>query len=82
VARTIREIFPGTLVAPFLMVAGTDSRYFHSLCDCVYRFMPLQLQMSDVTRAHGTDERIPTRSVPAAVRFYRRLIENASLADL
>ncbi|MBW2697493.1 MAG: M20 family peptidase [Deltaproteobacteria bacterium] len=81
-ARSIREIFPGTLVAPFLVIAGTDSRYFHALCDCVYRFLPLRIQMSDMMRVHGTDERVPVDSVPDAVRFYRRLIENASAAEL
>jgi carboxypeptidase PM20D1 len=82
VARSIREVFPGTVVAPYLMVAGTDARYFHALCDCVYRFLPVRLQMSDLTRAHGTDERVPADAVGDAVRFYRRLIENASEADL
>jgi len=82
VARSIREVFPGTIVSPFLMVAGTDARYFHALCDCVYRFVPLKLSVSDVTRAHGTDERVPLDGLSDAVRFYRRLIENSSAAAL
>lgn len=74
-ARSIREIFPGTVVASYLVVAGTDARHFRGLCDCVYRFVPLRLALDDATRAHGTDERIPVGAIGTAVRFYRRLIE-------
>ena len=28
-----------------------------------------------MTRAHGTNERIPADALPEAIRFYRRLIE-------
>jgi carboxypeptidase PM20D1 len=74
-ARSIREVFPGTVVAPYLVVAGTDARHFRGLCDCVYRFVPFRLALDDATRAHGTDERIAVDSIGPAVRFYRRLIE-------
>jgi len=77
-SRSIREVFPGTVVAPYLMVAGTDSRYFRTLCDCVYQFIPFRLQPDDMKRAHGTDERIPVAGIGDAVRFYRRLVENAA----
>jgi carboxypeptidase PM20D1 len=78
VARTVREVFPGTVVAPYLMVAGTDSRHFRDLCDCVYQFVPFRVEVADMKRAHGTDERIPVAAVPDAVRFYRRLIGNVA----
>ncbi len=77
VARSIREVFPTAIVAPYLVLGGTDARHFTDLCDCVYRFAPLQASASEVGRAHGTDERVSVESVGNAVRFYRRLIENA-----
>jgi len=76
--RSIREVFPEVVVAPYLLVAGTDSRHFRELCDCVYQFMPFRVTPADMTRAHGTNERVSAGQVVDAVRFYRRLIENAA----
>lgn len=77
-ARSIREVRPETVVAPYLMLAGTDSRYFRDLTDSVYRFMPLPLTVEDTRRIHGTNERIPVEGYADLVRTYRRLLENAA----
>jgi carboxypeptidase PM20D1 len=81
-ARTIQEIYPETIVAPYLLFAGTDSRNFREICDCVYRFVPLLTTPGEMRRAHGTDERLPVAALAPAVRFYRRLIENASVVGV
>ncbi len=77
-ARTIREVFPGTAVLPYLVVAGTDSRHFRPLSEAVYRFMPIPLEPDDLRRIHGTGERVRIAHLPRAVAFYARLIENAA----
>jgi len=82
VATTIREIFPGAVVAPYLLLGGTDSRYFRDLCDCVYRFLPIALESDGLRRAHGTNERIPLEGFSDGARFFRRLIENADATRL
>ena len=82
VSTTIREVFPGTVVAPYLLLGGTDSRYFRELCDCVYRFLPIALEPDGLRRAHGTNERIPLEGFSQGARFFRRLIENAEAARL
>ena len=79
---TIREVFPEAVVAPYLLLGGTDSRYFRDLCDCVYRFLPIELEPDGLRRAHGTNERIPVAGLGDGVRFYRRLIRNADEATL
>ena len=81
-AGTIREVFPEAVVAPYLLLGGTDSRYFRDLCDCVYRFLPIELEPDGLRRAHGTNERIPVSGLGDGVRFYRRLIRNADEATL
>jgi carboxypeptidase PM20D1 len=81
-AGTIREIFPEAVVAPYLLLGGTDSRNFRDLCDCVYRFLPVELEADGLRRAHGTNERIPLDGFANGARFYRRLIENADAASL
>jgi carboxypeptidase PM20D1 len=76
--RTIREIFPDTLVAPGLMVATTDSRHYAGLTDNIFRFSPVRATAQDLTRFHGTNERLSIRNYADMIRFYRRLIENTS----
>jgi len=38
--KSVRQVFPGALVAPYLTVAATDSRHFTGLSENVYRFTP------------------------------------------
>jgi carboxypeptidase PM20D1 len=74
IERTIREIFPGTVVAPGLVIAGTDSRYMSELSPNVYRFLPIRAQGSDMERFHGTDERVSIDNYVETIRFFHRLI--------
>ncbi len=74
--RTIGEVFPGAVVAPALVLGGTDARYYTGVSDDVYRFSPYRYVMSDLSRAHGIDERISVEHHADAIRFYKRLIEN------
>jgi carboxypeptidase PM20D1 len=76
--RTISEVFPGAVVAPYLLVAGTDARYFHALGPSVYRFQPGRFTRDEVGLAHGVDERISVENLISGVGFYVRLIENAA----
>ena len=76
--RTIRELFPDTVVAPGLVVGATDSRHFAALADNVYRFAPVRARREDLARFHGTDERISIANYAELIRFYARLIEGAS----
>jgi carboxypeptidase PM20D1 len=76
--RSIRQVFPDTLVAPFLTVAATDARHFHRVSDSVYRFMPLRMTREDLGRIHGRDERLSVEGYAAAIRFYAQYLRNTS----
>jgi carboxypeptidase PM20D1 len=76
--RTIREIFPDAIVAPGLMVAGTDSRHYTGITDTILRFTPVRANADDLKRFHGTNERLSIDGYADMIRFYRRLIENTA----
>jgi carboxypeptidase PM20D1 len=78
VQRTIGETLEAPIVAPFLTVGGTDCRHYAPVTDALYRFAPFVYGSEDLKLPHGIDERIAVASLPGAVRFYARLIENAS----
>jgi carboxypeptidase PM20D1 len=77
---TIREVFPGTLVAPGLMVAGTDSIHYGDISDHIFKFSPVRANAEDLKRFHGTNERLSVANYAEAIRFYHRLLTTGSKA--
>lgn len=77
-ARTIREIFPGVPVLPYLVVGGTDARHYGIISDHVYRFGPYEYGAEDIARVHGKDERLSTQNVGTGVRFFVQLLRNGT----
>lgn len=76
--RTVREVFPGTLVAPGLMIGATDSRHFEGISEHIYRFSPVRAKPEDLPRFHGTNERITAANLAELIRFYHRLVSQAA----
>ncbi len=79
--RTVREVFPGTVVAPGLMIGGTDSRHFEGVSDHIFRFSPVRAKAEDLTRFHGTNERISVDNLAELIRFYHRLLTTGAQAS-
>ncbi len=77
VARTTKAVFPETLVAPSLMIGGTDGRWYANLTPNVYRFVPVRYAPEDLPRLHGRDERIRIADYDRLVQFYVRLLLDA-----
>ncbi|WP_284618729.1 M20 family peptidase [Aquabacterium humicola] len=77
IERTIREVFPGALVAPGLMVGATDTRHYVDLVDDIYRFTPLRARPEDLPRFHGTNERVAVDRYAEMIRFYHRLLSQS-----
>jgi carboxypeptidase PM20D1 len=77
ISEAIAETFAGVTVAPWILMGATDSRYFAEISDGVYRFAPFTVAMADLSRVHGTGERLAVADAAAVVGFYRRLILHA-----
>ena len=78
VARTLREVVPGVVVAPGLMLGGTDARWFDDIADHVFRFSPIRTRSEDLSRFHGTDERLSVTHLAEMIRFYHRLLSQSA----
>ena len=76
--RTIRSLDPAAIVAPYLVVVVTDSRYYAELTENVLRFLPVRVAPQDLQRMHGTNERISVRDYEWAIRFYGELMKNVA----
>ena len=78
--RTIRQVFPDTIIAPFLVLGGTDTRHYQKISQNIYRFLPLRFASNDLARLHGIDERINMDSLEEMIKFYIQLIRNSNKA--
>lgn len=76
--RTVAQVFPGSVVVPYLVVGATDSRHFGALTANTFRFVPVRIEEQDLERLHGTNERVAVESYFGAIRFYRTLLVNAA----
>ncbi len=78
VSRALRELQPDVVVAPGLLVGGTDSRHFTEVADEVLRFAPIHATSPDMPRFHGSNERISVANHVEMIQFYERLLRLAS----
>lgn len=77
VEKTIRQTFPETIVAPYLMLGASDSRHFAEISPNIYRFSPMKVNSEDLLRIHGINERISVENYSQGIGFYYNLIKNS-----
>ncbi len=73
--KTIRSVFPESVVVPGLVGGGTDARYFYEVSDDVYRFYPIRLAPDSMSRFHGIDEKISKENYKEIIEFTYQLIK-------
>ncbi|PHR56997.1 MAG: hypothetical protein COA43_12835 [Robiginitomaculum sp.] len=73
----ISQSFPNTIIAPNTVIGGTDSRYFSIVTSDIYRFAPYAIDVSDLSRFHGLNERISVEAYAKAVQVYYLMLEKA-----
>lgn len=69
------------VVAPYLFVAGSDSKYYSQLSPNVYRFSGLDLTGDELKSIHGVNERVSASSLATAIQFYYQFIRSETSAQ-
>jgi carboxypeptidase PM20D1 len=77
-SAVIREAAPEAVVAPALVVGGTDTRHYAQISENGFRFLPIRFSADDFERMHGRDERLSVENLHFAVDFYERLLRRAT----
>lgn len=68
--------YPGTVTAPYVMMAATDSRHFHRFAPAVYRFSPLAMTAAQRASIHGDNEHVTIDSLERGERFFQVLLRS------
>lgn len=66
------------IVAPYLVMGGTDACHYEDVCENIYRYSPFLVSTSLLLTTHGTNERIPISSMADGIRFFKRYIRKLS----
>lgn len=65
-------------VIPYVVMGGTDAKYWGPHSDRVYRFLPVPLGEGDRSRVHGVNERIGIADFATSIGFFLRLFNGLS----
>ncbi|MGN1202759.1 MAG: M20/M25/M40 family metallo-hydrolase, partial [Eubacterium sp.] len=69
------QISEDNIVAPYLVMGGTDSYHYEEICDNLYRFAPFTVSASLMLTTHSTNERCPVDQLTQGVQFFKRYIK-------
>ncbi len=69
---------PDNIVAPYLVMGGTDACNYEPVCENIYRYSPYRAGVDLLLCTHGTNERIPCEAVGPGVAFFKKYIRLVS----
>lgn len=72
---TVYKTYDNVVVAPFIMIGGTDARHYNEVSDCVIRFSPIRINNEERKGVHGLNEKIRADSLQKGLEFYENLLE-------
>ena len=68
---------PDYIVAPYLVMGGTDSYHYEPICENIYRFAPFVVDTSLLLCTHSTNERVPVKALKEGVAFFKQYLRRA-----
>lgn len=80
-AACVSACLPDTVVTPYMMTGGTDSRRFEAVCDNVLRFTPTRLTSQQLAAMHAANENIGVAALAEGVKTYRYYVERYNRAQ-
>lgn len=74
ISRAVKVSHPAAHPVPYIVMAATDSRWFHRYAPATYRFAPLKMTTEQRATIHAVDERVEVSELERGEVFHRALI--------
>jgi len=71
----IKSTYPDVLISPYVMLGGTDARFFSEITPHAFRFSPVRMDNEELKKIHGKDEAIRKSALEEAVIFYKEFMK-------
>ncbi len=78
ISNSVREVYGDIIVAPGLMVGGSDSKHYAKAAKNSFRFNPFPLSANELSGLHGIDERIKKDDFLNGIRSYIKIIQSGA----
>lgn len=75
VQETIGKVFPGVGIMPYVVTGATDARFYGEVSEHCVRFSPVNYGPEQMAGMHGLNENIESGCLPAAVDYYKAIIQ-------
>ncbi len=75
IKESVNRNFTNTVVSPYLMMGGTDSRFFNEIATEIYKFAPTLTGGGLLGTIHSDNERIRTDNIEPLIGFYTDLMK-------
>jgi carboxypeptidase PM20D1 len=73
--ESITKSYPDVLTSPYVMLGGTDCRFFSEITESAFRFSPVRMNNDELSKIHGKNEAIKKSAIYEAVNFYKDFIK-------
>ena len=74
ICSCVEKNFSNTVVSPYLMMGGTDSRFFNEIATEIYKFAPTLTGGGLLKTMHSDNERIRIDNIAPLIAFYTDLM--------
>jgi carboxypeptidase PM20D1 len=78
ISDSVKEVYGDIIVAPGLMVGGSDSKHYEKAAKNSFRFNPFPLAADELSGLHGINERIKKEDFLNGIRSFVRIIQKGS----
>ncbi|MCT4563309.1 MAG: M20/M25/M40 family metallo-hydrolase [Maledivibacter sp.] len=65
-----KYLYKDVIVAPYLVMAGTDARKYEPVCKNIYRFTPFKIHNDEMSKIHGTNENLSIENINNCLKFF------------
>jgi len=76
ISEVVQDLYPGTLVSPYLTIGATDCKHMGELSDRIYRFMPVLLNPFEQRSIHNFNEYLSIDNYARMIFYYSYLMKN------